>query len=293
MTVDQFAEFWRLQGHKVIETKSCYWYNPYSFSFISLPYHRLVNPQRSELVRVLLGGPAVVIRFPGVLNGIGKEGGLFICSDRNYDLSSLHQKARNQTRRGLEQCIIEQIDFAYLAEHGHALNVETFQRQGRNPQTLTEQKWRQYCKAASRFPDFEAWGAFVNGRLASFVVISLVEDYCYILLQSSATGYLKYYPNNALIFTVTKLKLSRTEVNYVSYGFKSLEDTAGLNHFKLRMGFKIKPFKECVVFNPLLKPFLILGGRKIIKWISHKFPESDLWRKASRALDIAEGKLDV
>jgi hypothetical protein len=285
MNVAQFAEFWRIQGYKVIKTKSCYWYNPHPFFFMSLPYHRLVTPLRSELVRVLLGGPAIAVRFPTLPGGTGKEGGLFICSDRNYDLSSLHQKARNQTRRGLEHCVVERIDFAYLAEHGHELNVETFQRQGRDPQTITEQQWRRYCEAASLMPDFEAWGAFVRGNLAAFMVTALVEDCFSILHQSSSPDYLGYYPNNALVFTVTKLKLSCPEVGYVSYGLKSLDDTAGLDHFKLRMGFKLKPFKDCVVFNPALKPFLSLGGYRIIKWIAHQRPESDLWRKAAKVLN--------
>lgn len=257
---------------------------------MTLPYHRLVRPSPRELAQVLLMGPSVAVRFPTIPNGTGKEGGLFICSDRNYDLSLLHQKARNQTRRGLDNCIVKQASFAYLAEHGHALNVDTFLRQGRDPQTITEQQWRRYCDAASQIPDFEAWGAFVGDCLAAFMVTALVEDSFSILHQSAATDYLKYYPNNALVFTVTKLKLSCPEVGYVSYGLKSLDDTAGLDHFKLRMGFEIMSFKECIVFNPLLKPFLRLGGGKLIDWMAQRHPESDLWRKASRALDMAAGK---
>jgi hypothetical protein len=190
----------------------------------------------------------------------------------------------------MEHCTVEQVDFGYLAEHGHTLNEETFQRQRRDPQTITEQQWHRYCEAASQIPDFEAWGAFVNGHLAAFMVTALVEDCLSILHQSSSTDYLRYYPNNALIFTVTKLKLSCPEVGYVSYGLKSLDDTAGLDHFKLRMGFELKPFKDCVVFNPVLRPFLTLGGRRIIEWIAHQRPESDLWRKASKALHLATGK---
>lgn len=287
MNAAQFADFWRIQGHKVIETKSCYWYNPQPLFFMSLPYHRLVTPPRRELASVLLRGPSVAIRFPSVLDGTGKEGGLFICSDRNYDLSSLYQKARNQTRRGLENCTVERIDLAYLAEHGHVLNVETFFRQGRDPQTITEQQWRHYCKAASEIPDFEAWGAFVEGHLAAFMVAALVEGWFSILHQSCASKYLRYYPNNALVFNVTKLKLSHPEVAYVSYGLKSLEDTSGLDHFKLRMGFEFKPFKECVVFNPVLRPLLQAGGRKVVEWMAHRNPDSDLWRKAAKALRLA------
>lgn len=293
LNAGMLAEFFRLQGSHIIKTESCYWYNPRPFFFMSLPYHRLMTPSPWELAHVLLKGPSVAVRFPTVLDGTGKGGGLFICSDRIYDLQSLHQKARNQTRRGLENCTVEQVSFDYLAEQGHVLNVKTFLRQGRDPQTITEQQWHRYCEAASHIPDFEAWGAFVGGRLVAFMVTALVEDCFSILHQNSTTEHLQHYPNNALVFTVTKLKLSSPEVRYVSYGLKSLDDTAGLDHFKLRMGFEIMPFKESIVFNPLLKPLLFLGGRKVIEWMARRHPESDLWRKASRVLQLATGDLNA
>ncbi len=250
MNAAQFAEFWRIQGYRVIQTESGYWYNAHPFSFLSLPYHRLMMPARRELAQVLLKGPAAVIRFPTVSGGVRPEGGLYICSDRNYDLPSLDKKARNQTRRGLERCVIEQLDFSHLAERGHALNVETWARQGRSPQTITSPQWRHYCEAAGQIPGFEAWGARVQGSLAAFMVTALVEDCFGILHQSSATEYLEHYPNNALVFTAVKRKLSDPHVGYVSYGLKSVDDTDGLGHFKLQMGFELVPFHESIILHP-------------------------------------------
>jgi hypothetical protein len=290
MTAGEFADFWRVQGYRVIETKSCYWYNPSPLVFVSVPYHRGITPLWGELGHVLLSGPAVAIRFHDSAEG---PGGLFVCSDRNRDLSCLHKKARNQTHRGLENCRIEQLDFAYLAKYGPALNAQTFQRQGRDRQTITSAQWQRYCRAASRIPDFEAWGAFANGHLAAFLVAGLVEDHFSILHQSSSTGDLQYYPNNALTFTVARLKLSCPAVGCVSYGLKSLDDTVGLDQFKLKMGFKLRPLREHVVLNPLLKPFFSFGGRRIVQWMSRKHPETDLWRKAAGVLQQRRGALDA
>lgn len=290
MDAAEFAEFWRVQGHRVIETRSCYWYNPSPLVFMSMPYHRSVAPLWGEIVQVLLKGPAIAIRFRDPMEG---RGGLFICSDRNYGLSCLQKKARNQTRRGLENCRIEQLDFAYLAEYGPALNKETFQRQGRDLQTVTSEQWRRYCYAASRIPDFEAWGAFIKGHLAAFLVAGLVEDHFSILYQSSSTKDLQYYPNNALTFAVAKLKLSCPQVACVSYGLKSLDDTIGLDQFKLKMGFKLRPLGEHVILNPFLKLFFSLGGRRIVQWMARKHPETDLWRKAAGVLRQRRGALDA
>jgi len=287
MDAAHFAEFWRIQGHKVIETKSCFWYNPQPLVFLSVPYHRAFTPSRGELARVLFGGPAAAARFH---DPVGNNGGLFICTDRVYDLSALHKKARNETRRGLENCAIEQIDFQYLSKHGFPLVEDTHQRQGRDRRTMTHAQWPHYCNAAQKIEGFEAWGGFVRGTLAAFMVTALVEEYFSILQQYSDKDFLAFHPNNALTFTVTKLKLSSAEIAGVSYGLKSLEPTPGVDHFKVSMGFQVKPFGECVAFNPLLTPFLSLGGGKIIRWMARRNPQSDLWRKASVVVGAREAR---
>jgi hypothetical protein len=279
MTADAFAEFWRLQGYRVIETTSCFWYNVRPLVFMALPFHRGVTPSRQELLRVLMEGPSIAMRF---LSPAGADGGLFLCSNRAYDLPALEKKARNQTRRGLENCRIEQLDFAYLAERGARLNEETCRRQGRNQQAVVGRAWRRYCDAAKRVPDFEAWGAFVDGGLGAYMVTALIEDHFSILYQSSATDALRYYPNNALTFTVTKLKVTCPQVACVSYGLKSPDYKArGTEEFKLNMGFELRPFGDSVVFNPLLKPFL---WPKAIRWMARRYPDSDFWRRASGVL---------
>ena len=291
MDAAHFAEFWRIQGHRIIETKSCFWYNPQPLVFMSVPYHRAFTPSRRELNRVLLGAPAAAARYH---DPRGNDGGLFVCSDREYDFPALHPRERSKTRRGLENCSIEQVGFHYLAEHGLSLVADTLQRQGRDHRAMTHRQWLRYCGAAKKVPGFEAWGALIKGRLAAFMVTALVEGYFSILQQYSARDFLDYHlgyhPNNALTFTVTKLKLSSDEVACVSYGLKSLEPTPGVERFKLSMGFRVKPFGESVAFNPLLTPLLSLGGKKLIRWMARKNPQSDLWRKASAVVRAREVK---
>jgi hypothetical protein len=190
---------------------------------------------------------------------------------------------RNYTRRGLENCSVERVDFGYLAQRGHQLNVESFERQGRDATTMTESEWYRYCEAASGIPGFEAWGAWVRGDLAAFVVAALVEDCSCMHHQSAATRYLPLFPNHALNFTVTREVLARPEVNSVCYGQDSLV-TPGIDTYKSRMGFERRLFGERIVLNPLLQPILSLGGRRIIEWAARRRPESRIWRKASLLL---------
>jgi len=285
MNASHFAEFWQAQGYRVIETASCFWYNARRFSFMSIPYHREVAPGSSELRRLFFTGPALAARFFPA-DDSEADRGLFVCSDRNYSLGSLGKKARNQTRRGLESCSVEQIDFEYLARHGQPINGDTWVRQGRSPKSMGDRQWRAYC-AAAHPPDFEAWGAFAEGELAAFLIAALVEDCLSILHQASATALLAAYPNNALTFTVTERRLACPQVSYISYGLKSLEDTSTLDHFKFQMGYRLKPRGDRVVLHPFLRPLVGLGGKQLVTAMARRWPGSDFWRKAATVLPQA------
>jgi hypothetical protein len=291
MQASELAKFFSAIGNRVIETESCYWYNSEPFLYKSLPVHRFVDPSPAEIAQVLIKGPAFALRYPKTPDHPGPRGGMYVCSNRNYDIDALtSQNVRSRTRRGLARCRIEQIEFSYLAKHGHALTAETTLRQmGKMPST-TEAEWHRFCDSASRSPDFEAWGAFVGDRLATFIVGMLVEDCYYIHLQKSASDLLKYYPNNALLFTVMKTKLASPKVAYISHGPKALAVGKGLDYYKTSMGFEMQPFTDHVVFNPLVKPFLMWKGDAVVNKLVQRYPDNLFWQRASRALRVARGE---
>jgi hypothetical protein len=103
---------------------------------------------------------------------------------------------------------------------------------------------------------YEAWGAFVDEYLAAFLVTLCVEDWVYILVSRSANAYLKFYPNNALIFSVVQHFLSRPGVSAINYGWEALSPLESLDQFKLSMGFTKEPVRQCIVPAPWLKLLL-------------------------------------
>jgi len=117
-----------------------------------------------------------------------------------------------------------------------------------------------------------------------------VEDCYYIHLQKSASDLLKYYPNNALLFTVMKNKLACPEVACVSHGPKALAVGKGLAYFKTSMGFEMQPYTDHVVFNPLVKPFLLWKGDAVVNRLVQRYPDNLFWQRASRALRVARGE---
>jgi hypothetical protein len=239
-----------------------------------------VAPHPAERQKAFWLGPALLLRYQSADVEVGRAGGIFLCSKKDYDLHSLDSKARNQTRRGLEKCRVERIEFQALAESGLALLVGTYLRQGRDVSASVEKKWNRLCSAGARTPGLEAWGSFVENRLAAFLIGAYVEDSFYILHQGSDSALLGDYPNNALLFKVTQTKLADPAVNSINYGLKSLDPTPGLDKFKVQMGFEMIPRREVMVIHPLLRTVLALGGKSLLRMLAHRYPGSDLFRKA-------------
>ena len=280
MQSEAYLEFQARQGHRIVETESCYWYNAQPGFYFYFPYHRLITPNDEELKRLLWGEPCVGIRYFTPLDHIGKESYMIVCTDKNYDFASLDaHSARRETRKGLETFEIRQMEFKELATLGSNLDHDTLVRQGRAVLGQEEKKWRLYCSSTAGLEGFEAWGAFSNNNLAAFMVTYQMEDHFTILHQGSATRYLPLYPNNALVYFVTKLKLASPNVNTVYYGPQSLDAPESLDKFKFRMGFQKKPMKQTIIFNPLIKPFINGFTHKCIKLLSASKPKSDTFRK--------------
>jgi len=281
MKPENFTEFLIRQGHRIVKTESCFWYDAQIGFFFQFPYHKLVSPSKAELEVLFKNTPCFGTRYFTPWNNIGKESYLIVCSDKNYDFTSTDANyARRQTRRGVENFDIKQIDFKYLADNGIKIVHETLARQCRDLRIWTEKNWRLYCTSADGIDGFEAWGAFKENTLAAFIIGFQCYDCFNILHHSSSTEYLKQYINNALVYSLTKLKLADNDIAQISYGPESLDAPESLDKFKFRMGYQKFPMKQRIIFNPLIKPFINTYSYKIVQKLSEIKPESDTLRKA-------------
>jgi hypothetical protein len=207
-------------------------------------------------VKLFLRGCAV-LRYSGG-EAEGRSSYELVCENKEYDLSSLDGKARNQTRQGLKNCVVQPIDFDLLSEQGLEINRSVFVRQARpGPPFLAEEKlWRQYMSACRAFNDVGAWGAFVGGQLCAFVLTVVVDDYAYLFHPHAQSESLRLRPMNALVFAVVQTMMRREGVRRVSYGLEPFESLPELEHFKLSMGFQKKSIGRRILVSPLARPFL-------------------------------------
>lgn len=275
------VNFFARLGHKIIQTTNACWYDVQPRVLLSCPYYKPVTPTEDELHNLMENNKLLAIRFPTMPDRLGFVSNIVVNTDKNYDFHSMHQKARNQTRRALENCKVEQIDFNFLASHGLPLNEDTAKRQGRESQYARPDYWCRYCQAADKVEGVTAWGAFVDGKLASFLVAIEVNDWVEWVVNHSATEFRNKYPNNALAFSTAQYFFQKKNCTGICYGLGSLEATPELDHFKQRMGWRLELIKQRLVFSKKLQIMAGLAREPVLKLIGSMFPLNYKVRKTS------------
>jgi hypothetical protein len=256
MNAEAFAEWLRRQGHHVVRTASCYWYDAGPRVYQAFPYHWVIDPFAEELADIFRRNRAIALRYS---TSLGKPPGQIsyhvIYDKTSYPLASLSQDARRNVRKGLGHASYEPISMSSLASEGWKLHSETLVRQGRQ-QAETKEAWERMCLCAEGLPGFEAWGAIHEGALVAALLAHTVDDTVSVLYHQSRTCHLKYGVNNGLTYSFTQTALQRPGIRCVFYGLHSLDAPPGVDEFKFRMEYLAKPVRQRVVFSPLVRPFI-------------------------------------
>jgi len=253
MNAEVFAEWFRRQGHKVLHTESSYWVNFGPGVYQAFPYHRLINSSDKEIAELFTSRQVIGIRYSAPLeSNQGYTSYHVITNQKNYDISLLERRTRQNIRKGLKNFQVEQIPLSRLAEEGLHIIKDTVVRQKRHP-NAREERWMDLCSAAYDLPGFEAWGALVGNVLTGFLLTFQMEDWCYFLYQYSLSDFLSARINNALCYTVTKNFIDRPQIKSILYTIESLDASDNVDTFKFRMGYVAKPVRQRIVFHPCLR----------------------------------------
>jgi hypothetical protein len=281
------VEFFRLLGHKIIHSESSWWYEVQPKVLLPLPYYRLIDPTEEEIRSLFQKHRLRVVRYPAPLNSYGFLSNITVNKKKDYDLKDLHQKARNQTRRGLENCEVRPVDFDELATIALPLNESTALRQGRQSQYADPEYWKRYCGAAKQVKGITAWGSFVKGQLASFLISAEAGcDWREWIVNHSLTDLLSKYPNNALAFTAAQHFFQNEGCQGICYGLGSLEEVPLLDHFKSRMGWTVVDIKQRLVFSRDLRAAFSLCRDPFLRLLNLAFPRNYHIRKTSAMIRL-------
>lgn len=291
MNAENFSEWQRRQKHKVIRTKSSYWYEASPHVFQAFPFHWVITPSEKELNDFIIKNHIIALRYSTPLEEkIGKISYL-IEQNSPPDINKLRRVTRKQIYEGLSNCEISQVSMACLATEGWELQHDTLIRQGRE-NCMRKKIWDTLCEAAEGIPGFETWGAYVDDDLAACLLTVKVDDTYQVLYALSQQKFFHLFINHALFYYFTCEKFKEEDTKSVFFTVQSLDAPKSVDDFKFRMGYQPISIRQRVVFHPWLRPLVNKISHKLIRIALGWFPDNPILPKAEGMIRFyLEGRL--
>lgn len=281
------AIFWESRGRRVFEMNGVLWVHHKGPFFSPLPLHLCLDAEPDEINAILRKASIKGIRFPSSkLPGL--PGGTYVIRPAGYGLRSIDSKHRGRVKHGLDTCEIRHLDPDELLLLGMELNRDTLSRQGRNdPDFLDPVKWKQLVEAVRHCPGMSIHGAFVDKRLATYVISCREGEWLHILYKMSRTVDREHHSDHALDYSIIQ-EASRSGINLIGNGCVSTLPHEGLDRYKRQLGYQVVEHSLCIHFHPLLAPLLSSKASvSIARCACSLFPKRESLTYGTRILEGA------
>jgi hypothetical protein len=197
----------------------------------------------------------------------------------NYDPALISAKTRQNIKRGNRECIVQEVDAEWIADHGYPCYSAAFGRyQDRRP--AAEEEFRENVLDTSGGP-FSYWAVFYKGLLAGYCQ-------CIVDGKQAATNITKYDPTYLRHRSAYALmdKLIQTYVTergmVLSNGSRSISHNTNYQEVLISLGFR----KQFCRLNIIYSPWLKLGVEALypMRSLIDKLPDRHIIHKVGALL---------
>jgi len=259
LSLNDYHQELHANHHGVIKTAPNYiWIKAESRSLIRFPTFCDIPTNISDVRRALrASNTAVASYICEPTKQYPANTWLYICQDREYELSKLSKNARRDVRCAQRELEISPVDLGTILEHGFQAFKDTRERVGLDDGTHPDFRSRMGRFAQNRAHHFV--GSWKGNKLVAFSTLVIVENWVEIEGSFSTNEDRDSCPNNGLIHYILNLFLVERGYKTVSYGLSTVQHNTnehGLHYFKKRMHFEARPVYRAFVVHPFLHPFV-------------------------------------
>lgn len=267
----------RNQGKSLYYTASGHvWLRFHKWTFMRFPPHDVAPVSKAEERELFFKAMAPVISHHYLPDADEAANSiLYLCSDKEYDISKLSPNNRSKVRRGQKRLEVRQAAPQEIAETGYSCYYDTCTRNGIAP--ISENAYQAKWRNAEEQPFREMWAAFAGDEIAAIGEVWVCGKWAELLSTQSANKYLKDYSNHALFYTILHDLMHRDEIESVSYGLSSVQPNSkkdSLHHFKLSVNLEAIPVVRKIRINPFLRvavnPATLAGVRMLERMLPNR-----------------------
>ncbi|WP_243288638.1 GNAT family N-acetyltransferase [Geothrix terrae] len=227
--------------------------------YTSLPFQLKADVGPDEAREILSRARIPGLCFPSDRPGL--PAGHYVIRPEGYGLAAVNRKQRGHVTRGLEACELRTLGADELLHQGMPLNRETLSRQAREDATFLDPvRWKAFVQAVGRCPGMTVHGAFVEGRLATYLISCRDGQWLHLIYKMSSRTGQEHHPNHALDFAIIRDAAADPGIRFIGNGMTSILPNEGLDRYKRQLGYQVEPHNLSIHFHPWLAPALSTAG---------------------------------
>jgi len=200
---------------------------------------------------------AYFARWTSNFDQIEKTEFWYVICDRFIPISDLSKNTKNNTRRGLKRCRIEKVSVQYIIDHCYFVYKAAFDNYNGHLTPMTE---KEFQEEYSKYTNKDIWEFWVVYEKESEILIAYSRNkiefnQCEFCTTKFHPKYLrKYYPSEALFYSMNEYYLSKRNFKYLNDGARSISHETNIQSF-LMQKFKFrKAFcKLNIIYSPKVK----------------------------------------
>lgn len=275
-------------GDRYYSTSGHAWIRFHKWAFMRFPPHDISPVEKDEERELFRTTKAAIISNHHLPKpGERTNAFLYLCRDKEYDISKLSANNRSKVRRGAKRLLVRRTSAAEIADKGYSCYRDTCIRNGIAPTSADafRLKWRRGYAPATK----EIWAAYAGDEIASIGIVWICGKWAELFSTQSSNLYLKDYSNHVLFYEILHDLMLRETIESVSYGLSSVQPNSksdSLHHFKLSVNFEAVPVVREIRVNPLLRPIFSKTALKCTRMLENIFPNTRHLLAARGALEL-------
>ena len=160
------------------------------------------------------------------------------CDDPDYDMGRLSKQVRYNIRLGLKRCRVERLEAEWFARNGFPVYAAAVADYHTKVSCASAEQFYQEVIQAARYPGRETWGAFIGDKFVAYISCLVIDGAAGLSWGKSDPAFHTNYPNNALIYTLTRHYLLERKYRYATGGARVVKHPTRVQDFLTKMGYR-------------------------------------------------------
>ena len=217
------------------------------------PPHVEISVDAAEMLKNINKERAFFARWTTDFDCIEETEFWYVICDEFLPVESLSKNTRNNVRRGLKRCEIKKVNCQYVIENCYSIYKKAFDNYHGHLSPISEVEFKEEYLT---YVDEKIWDFWVvyekqTNKIIAYTRNKIDYNQCELCTTKFHPEFLrKFYPSEALFYTMNKYYLNENNFKYVNDGARSISHETNIQSFLIqKFKFRKAYCKLNIIYN--------------------------------------------